>query len=162
TLLLVDVELDPLEQCRPAVRDHRGENLGDELAGRGLLANRDRLDRRALSGVRPLVDHRHSRTVAHVYGAGPGEKTTPAHAVQLHLPEVTLVDLHEHVGATMPVRRQRIELTWTTNFTVAMGDLDALYLPFDEGHGGTPCCGAPPGQYTSRGPVDHVPGSEPG
>src|SRR5580692_4835656 len=44
------------------------------------------------------------------------------------------INSHRRHGAAVAVGRQRIELAWTTEVTIAIGDFGAAYCPIDVSH----------------------------
>ena len=88
------------------------------------------------SGVGTHVDDRLRFAVTEVDGLRPGEHTADRKTVELHLAEVSAVDLYADRRVAMAVGRQGHELTRTTPRAIARGDIETLQMPVDETHGG--------------------------
>jgi hypothetical protein len=66
--------------------------------------------------------------------AGPCEYSDPLQPIKGNRAEVALFDLHRNCGTAIAVRRQTIELAWTTPSAITCCNLGATDTPIDVRH----------------------------
>ena len=122
SLFQVEVEFDRRENRVVHLGEGWGEHVEDRRAGRGLLPRQNGQECVALRVVRVIADDDERLAVAEMNRPGPSEHAAECQATQIDLAEMPLVDLDRGHRPAVAVGRQRIELTWTSEVAVAVGD----------------------------------------
>src|SRR5262245_2189991 len=101
----------------------------------GFLAIQNGCKSITLVVVRLLVDDSLTLAVAFVDRPWPAIEESCAEPIERDVSKVSLVDANGRKAATVPVRRARgFELARTGVIAIAVGDLDALDVPINQGH----------------------------